>query len=125
MKSKEGCITLEEAELLAQKVSAAAAAKKRQSDVEEAFVSTEVQDVAIVEQNDVVALYQTKSVTTTIQASSVSPISNKLRPQKSARVELKAKKLMKAVKAKGGMPRELLKMTVERIRAGEIDEQEE
>jgi len=74
--------------------------------LEEAFVSTEVQDVAIVEQNDVVALYQTQSVTTTIQASSVSPISNKLRPQKSARVELKAKKLMKAVKAKGGMSRE-------------------
>ena len=40
-------------------------------------------------------------------------------------MELKTKKLVKAVQAKGGMPRELLKMTVERIRAKEVDDDEE
>lgn len=123
LKSEEGCITIEEAEILAQKVSAAAAAKKRQPDEEEAFVSTEVRDVATVEQNDLVALCQTQS-TTTIQASSVSPLSKRSRTRKSVRLELRTKKLMRAVQAKGGMPRELVKMTVERIRA-EGDEEEE
>ena len=92
LKSKECCMTLEEAELLAQKVSAAAAAKKGQPQPDEeeafAFVSTEVQNVATLEQNDVVALYQTQSVTTTIQASSVSPLSRRLPPRNRKNVRL-------------------------------------
>jgi hypothetical protein len=53
-----------------QKVSAAAKAQQYK-----AYVSTELQDVATVEQN-VVALYETRRVTTTIKTS-VTPSANK------------------------------------------------
>lgn len=116
------CMTLEEAEFLTQKVSAAAAAKEQP---DEAFVSTESQDVATVEQN-VVAMYQMQSVTTTIQTS-VPPIAKTIRSPRKKLPLLKKKKMMKALKRKGGMTGELLKLTAESIRAAEteIDEQEE